>query len=292
MHIKNIGVVSPGDMGQAVATRLKECGCDVFTALDGRSARTRTLAHEAGLTDCGSLDTLVATCDMILSILDPGAALAKAHEVAAALRKTGRKTVYADCNAVSPQTVREIDAIIRDAGGNFIDAGIIGPPPRGKSRTRLYVSGPDAGLFTQFSHPNLLVRVVSERIGDASGVKMCYAAITKGAVALEMELLIAARKLGVEQVLEAEFRESIPGIHDWLLDRTPAMPPKAYRWIPEMREIAKTFEGVGMTPRIMQGAAEMFEFIAATPLGRESPEQARAHNRSGSEVARQLADCK
>jgi 3-hydroxyisobutyrate dehydrogenase-like beta-hydroxyacid dehydrogenase len=292
MHIKNIGVVSPGDMGQAVATRLKECGCDVFTALDGRSARTRTLAHEAGLTDCGSLDTLVATCDMILSILDPGAALAKAHEVAAALRKTGRKTVYADCNAVSPQTVREIDAIIRDAGGNFIDAGIIGPPPRGKSRTRLYVSGPDAGLFTQFSHPNLLVRVVSARIGDASGVKMCYAAITKGAVALEMELLIAARKLGVEQVLEAEFRESIPGIHDWLLDRTPAMPPKAYRWIPEMREIAKTFEGVGMTPRIMQGAAEMFEFIAATPLGRESPEQARAHDRSGSEVARQLADCK
>jgi 3-hydroxyisobutyrate dehydrogenase-like beta-hydroxyacid dehydrogenase len=292
MHIKNIGVVSPGDMGQAVATRLKECGCDVFTALDGRSARTRTLAHEAGLTDCGSLDTLVATCDMILSILDPGAALAKAHEVAAALRKTGRKTVYADCNAVSPQTVREIDAIIRDAGGNFIDAGIIGPPPRGKSRTRLYVSGPDAGLFTQFSHPNLLVRVVSARIGDASGVKMCYAAITKGAVALEMELLIAARKLGVEQVLEAEFRESIPGIHDWLLERTPAMPPKAYRWIPEMREIAKTFEGVGMTPRIMQGAAEMFEFIAATPLGRESPEQARAHDRSGSEVARQLADCK
>ncbi len=292
MHIKNIGVVSPGDMGQAVAARLKECGCDVFTALDGRSARTRTLAHEAGLTDCGSLDTLVATCDMILSILDPGAALAKAHEVAAALRKTGRKTVYADCNAVSPQTVREIDAIIRDAGGNFIDAGIIGPPPRGKSRTRLYVSGPDAGLFTQFSHPNLLVRVVSARIGDASGVKMCYAAITKGAVALEMELLIAARKLGVEQVLEAEFRESIPGIHDWLLDRTPAMPPKAYRWIPEMREIAKTFEGVGMTPRIMQGAAEMFEFIAATPLGRESPEQARAHDRSGSEVARQLADCK
>jgi len=292
MHIKNIGVVSPGDMGQAIAARLKESGCNVFTALDGRSARTRTLAHEAGLTDCGSLDTLVATCDMILSILDPGAALAKAHEVAAALRKTGRSTVYTDCNAVSPQTVREIDTIIRNAGGTFIDAGIIGPPPRGKSRTRLYVSGPDAGVFTQFSHPNLLVRVVSARIGDASGVKMCYAAITKGAVALEMELLIAARKLGVEQVLEAEFRESIPGIHDWLLERTPAMPPKAYRWIPEMREIAKTFEGVGMTPRIMQGAAEMFEFIAATPLGRESPEQARAHDRSGSEVARQLADCK
>lgn len=291
MHIKNIGVVSPGDMGQAIAARLKESGCNVFTALDGRSARTRTLAREAGLTDCGSLDTLVATCDMILSVLDPGAALAKAREVAAALGKTGRSTVYADCNAVSPQTVREIDAIIRDAGGTFIDAGIIGAPPRGKSRTRLYVSGPDASLFTQFSHPNLLVRVVSARIGDASAVKMCYGALTKGAVALGVELLIAARKLGVEQVLEAEFGESLADIHEWILSRTPTMPPKAYRWIPEMREIAKTFEDAGMTPRIMQGAADMFEFIAATPLGKESPEQARERKRSGSEVVRQLAGC-
>jgi len=26
MQIRNIGVVSPGDMGQAIAGRLKECG--------------------------------------------------------------------------------------------------------------------------------------------------------------------------------------------------------------------------------------------------------------------------
>jgi 3-hydroxyisobutyrate dehydrogenase-like beta-hydroxyacid dehydrogenase len=292
MHIKNIGVVSPGDMGQAIAVRLRECGCNVFTALDGRSARTRTLAREAGLTDCGSDDKLVASCDLILSILDPGAALVKAHEVAAAIRKARKNVIYADCNALSPQTVREIDATIREAGGTFVDVGIIGSPPRGKSRTRLYVSGPDAGLFTQFSHPNLLVRVVSGRIGDASGLKMCYGALTKGAVALGVELLIAARKLGVEQVLETEFRESLPDIHDWILSRTPTTPPKAYRWIPEMREIAKTFEGVGMTPRIMQGAAEMFEFVAATLLGKESPEQARASDRSGSKVIGLLADCK
>lgn len=290
MHIKNIGVVSPGDMGQAVAARLKECGCDVFTALDGRSARTRTLAHEAGLIDCGSLDKLVATCDMVLSILDPGAALAKAHEVAAAIRKTGKNTIYADCNAVSPRTVREIDAIIREAGGKFIDAGIIGAPPRGKSKTRIYVSGPDARLFAQFNHPHLQVRIAGERIGDASGVKMCYGAVTKGLVALGAELLIAARRLGVDNVLEAEFRESLPDIHEWMLGRSVAMPPKAYRWVPEMLEIARTFENLDMTPRMLEGAADMFGFIAGTPLGKESPEQAREQARSGSDVIKQLAD--
>ena len=53
MQLRVIGIVSPGDMGQAVAMRLKESGFEVCTALDGRSARTRSLAAEAGLADCG-----------------------------------------------------------------------------------------------------------------------------------------------------------------------------------------------------------------------------------------------
>lgn len=289
MQIRNIGVVSPGDMGQAIAACLKQSGYHVFTALDGRSTRTRALANEAGLTDCGSMEKLVASCDLILSILNPGAAVDKAREVAAVIRKSGQKPAYADCNAVSPQAGHEINAIIRAAGSIFIDAGIIGSPPRGKSRTRLYVSGPDATLFTQITHPNLLVRVVSDRIGDASAVKMCYGAVTKGAVALGVELLVAARRLGVEQVLDTEFRESLGELHKWILDRTPTMPPKAYRWVPEMLEIAKTFEGVGLTPRILLGAADMFEHISSTPLGRETPEQAREHSRNSDEIIRELA---
>lgn len=57
-----------------------------------------------------------------------------------------------------------------------------------------------------------------------------------------------------------------------------------------MLEIAKTFEGVGMTPRMLQGAADMFEFIADTPPGKESLEQARARARSGNEVVKLLAE--
>ena len=39
MQIRNVGIVSPGDMGQAIAGRLKESGLNVYAALDGRSAR-------------------------------------------------------------------------------------------------------------------------------------------------------------------------------------------------------------------------------------------------------------
>jgi 3-hydroxyisobutyrate dehydrogenase-like beta-hydroxyacid dehydrogenase len=289
MQFKNVGVVSPGDMGQAIAVRLKACGSDVYTALDGRSPRTRDLAAQAGLVDCGSMENLVMTCDLIFSVLNPGAAVDKAREVAAAVGTTGKKPLFVDCNAVSPQTVREIDGIIRQAGATFIDAGIIGPPPRGNARTRIYVSGPDAEVLTGINDKNLDIRVAGERIGDASAVKMCYAAYTKGAVALGMETLIAARILGVDRLLETEMEESLADVRKWILSRSTPMPPKAHRWVPEMLEIAKTFEGVGMTPRMLQGAADMYEFIAQTPLGKESPEQGREKARSGIEIVRQLA---
>ena len=293
MQIRNVGVVSPGDMGQAIAGRLKESGLNVYAALDGRSERTRALAREAGLTDCGSMEKLVTTCELVLSVINPGEALNVAREVAAAMKKTARKIALADLNAVSPQTAREADRMVREAGGMFIDGGIIGPPPRGeKDKPRIYVSGPDAYLFEQISHPNLLVRVLSERVGDASGVKMCYAAMTKGTTALAVELLMAARKLGVEQALEKELRESRSDVLDWQVKNIATMPPKAYRWVPEMQEIAKTFGELGLTRRIFEGATDIYALVAATTLGKESPEQARKKGRSGLDVTRELADGK
>ncbi len=285
----SIGVLSPGDMGQAVAARLKECGYTICTALEGRSARTRGLAAKAGLEDCGTINALVARCDMVWSILNPAAAVDKAREAAAAIKATGKRVVYVDCNAIAPATVREIDGIVTQAGGIFVDGGIVGPPPRGTAKTRLYFSGREASRMTDIRNDHLAVRIVSERVGDASALKMCYGGITKGAVALGVELLIAARKLGVAEPLEREFQESLGTIYEWLLARTVSMPPKAYRWVPEMNEIAKTFEDVGMTPRIMAGASDMFEMIAATALGKESPEQAREHGRSARDIIRDLA---
>lgn len=291
MQLGKIGVVSPGDMGQAIAVRIKESGLEVFTALAGRSERTKQLAREAGLADCGSLEKLAATCDMIISVLNPGEAIAVARNTAEAMKAGGRAIAYADLNAVSPQTAREMGEAISAAGGMFIDGGIIGPPPRGeKARPRIYVSGPYANLFDQIRHPNLLVRVLSERVGDASGIKMCYGAMTKGTTALAVELLMAARKLGVEQALENELRESRADVFEWQMKNIAIMPPKAYRWVPEMQEIAKTFGELGMTRRIFEGATDMYELIAATPLGKESPEQARKAARSGLEVTRELAD--
>jgi 3-hydroxyisobutyrate dehydrogenase-like beta-hydroxyacid dehydrogenase len=291
MELNNsIGITSPGDMGQGIAMCIKALGFNTCMASDGRSPRTRALGEKAGLTDCGSLDKLVQTCDMVLSVLDPGAAVTNAKAIAAACKATNRKIVFVECNAIAPQTMHEITAILEAVGCTVVDAGIIGPPPRGTAKQRFYVSGPNASLMNRISCPNINVRVAGEKIGDASAVKMCYAALTKGSIALGTELLIAARKLGVDQALEAEFKSSQAELHQSVLSRAAGMPFKAYRWVPEMNEIAKTFDGVGLTPKMFQGVSDLYAQIAATPQGKESPEAARDKKRSGSDVINGLAD--
>ncbi|MHB8668126.1 MAG: NAD(P)-dependent oxidoreductase [Burkholderiales bacterium] len=283
-----VGVMSPGDMGQAVAMQIKASGLSVCTALERRSERTRALAREAGLTDLGTVARLVDECDVVLSIMNPGRALEFARAAADALRASGRRTLIVDCNAVAPASVREIAALIETAGGRFLDGGIIGPPPRGRAKASLYVSGPGAADLEQLARPQFEVRVLSERISDASALKMCYGALNKGTQALWLEVLIAAQRLGVDVALEQHLRLSRADVHDWALRQFPAMPPKAYRWVPEMLEIARTLGDVGMTAQMFEGAADLYRFVAGTALGSETPEN-RDRARDGSEVVRLLA---
>ena len=288
LKIENVGLMSPGDMGQALAIQIKAKGPKVYTALEHRSERIRTLAREAGLNDVGSLARLVAQCDVVLSVINPGAALDFARDVANALRATASHTLIVDCNAIAPDTVREIASVIEGAGGRFLDAGIIGPPPRGTAKTTLYVSGPGAADLEQLGGAQLIVHVLSDRIADASALKMCYGALNKGTQALWLDVLIAAQRLGVDSILEQQLRQSQVDLYGWALNQFPILPPKAYRWVPEMLEISKTLSSAGITPKMFQGAADIYLFVAGTALGKETPEN-RDRTRKGKDVVRLLA---
>ena len=137
-------ILMPGDMGHGVGQALIAGGHEAVTALDGRSERTRGLAGRGGLRDAGSLDEAVAAAEIVLSILPPDRALDQARAVAEAMRRTGARPVYVDCNAVSPMTARKVAEAIAAAGAPFIDCGIIGLNPIKAPGTRFYVSAPTA----------------------------------------------------------------------------------------------------------------------------------------------------
>lgn len=266
-----IGIMSPGDMGHAVGRALRGRGWRVVTALAGRSAHTRNLAAAGGLEDVGTLSALAAEAELILSIMPPAAAEGFAAAAAAAIADRGRAPYFADCNAVSPATCRRIADTIEQAGGRFIDVGIIGSPPGvGSAPTRFYASGVHARVLAALEGEGLAVRVVGAEIGRASGLKMCYAALTKGTIALHTAALIAAESLGLSDELRDELGASQPAALERMRASVPWLATTADRWIGEMLEIAATLEAAGTTPLLHRGAAEVFRLVASTPLAAET----------------------
>lgn len=287
--MRTIAIISPGNMGHAVGRLLGSRGLDVVTALAGRSARTRGLAARAGIRDLGAIEAVVAAADLVLSILPPAAAVAAAEGAAAAMHASGATPPFADCNAIAPATTERIAQLIRGAGADYIDAGIIGGPPANGAGPRFYASGPAAHLLQPLQGGGLVVRDLGGAIGRASALKMCYAAVTKGTSALQFAQLAAASRLGVDEALAGELAESQGAVFAAMRRALPGLPAKAPRWIEEMRQIAATFESVGVPGQFHHGAAALYELLSATPFADE-PEEAVDRSRSLETTVAALAE--
>ena len=260
--------MSPGDMGSGVGGILVRSGLRVITSLKDRSEASSTRAAEQGIVDVGSLDDVVASSDLMLSILVPSEALAFAASAAESIVRTNSHVAFADCNAVSPATGVKIGKIITTVGGMFIDAGIIGGSPRTGAIPRFYASGEHAGILAELDGKGISVPVMRGAVGRASGLKMLYAALTKGTAALHASTLMAAKSLGLFDDLIHELEQSQSGTLA-AMGRVNSISAQAFRWIGEMEEIASTFEDAGVTPNIHAGAAETFQKISDSSIGRE-----------------------
>ncbi|MBT5888078.1 MAG: DUF1932 domain-containing protein [Acidiferrobacteraceae bacterium] len=272
MTLNKVAILSPGAMGHAVGRVLAEHGVDIMTCLAGRSERTHRLASAAGFTEIPTLEDLVCEADLVLSILVPVDAEAIACQLAGALKATGAQPYIADCNAISPMRSAKIETIIQSAGGRFIDASIIGPPPGQGAPPRFYVSGIHAEVMLPLDGKGIVVKSLGETIGRASGIKMCYAALTKGTSTLQVALLTAAESMGLTEELRQELAYSQAAALQSMESTIPRLPPNAHRWVGEMEEIASTFAKVGVTSHFHLGAAAIYRLLEATSFANESPE--------------------
>ncbi len=201
-----------------------------------------------------------AEADLFLSIVPPDTALATAADVLPQLG--ARRVPYVDCNAVSVDTVRRVAALAGEAGAPFIDASIIGQPPKpGVETTVFYAAGDDLAPLLGLRDYGLDIRPLEADVGAASALKMCYAGITKGLTCLGAAMILAATREGASDALMKELQRSQPELLALFRPRIPDMLPKAYRWSGEMEEIA-AFVGADEAALIYQGMARVFERLA------------------------------
>src|ERR1700722_635085 len=259
----DVVVIAMGEMGSGIARRLHERGARIRTSLKGRSAASAARAQRASAESFDDDRALLDGADFMLSVVPPGEARALARRLAPALQAVARKPVYVDCNAVAPQTARDVASIIAPTGCPFADGGIIGGPPKGEEAgPRLYVSGDAAQAALSLARYGLDVRALSGEAGAASALQISYAGFTKGVVALASEMILGATQAGVEAELKREITSSQPQLLAWIQKRVPEMYPKSYRWIAEMEEISTYLDSVPGGGEIYEGMARLYEDLA------------------------------
>jgi 3-hydroxyisobutyrate dehydrogenase-like beta-hydroxyacid dehydrogenase len=278
-----VGLLHPGEMGAVVGECLRASGARVVWPSAGRSEASHRRAQAAGLEDLGSLAAVVSVSDVVLSVCPPGSATEVARLVEAA-RFGG---LYVDANAIAPGTAREVGAIVGAGGADFVDGGIIGPPPRGPGATRLYLAGARAGeVAGLFKGSALEAIVLPGAVGTASALKMAYAAWTKGSSALLLAVRALAIQEGVDDALRAEWELSQPGLAGRSETALAGNARKAWRFVGEMEEIAATFAAAGLPPGFHHACAALYDRLGPYKDAPETPPMAEAAAALGRPAAR------
>jgi 3-hydroxyisobutyrate dehydrogenase-like beta-hydroxyacid dehydrogenase len=251
----------PGAMGAAVGAQLVASGATVYWLPDGRSAATRRRAESAGLVPV-DFETFVHSCELIISVCPPASAPAVAEQVAA----SAFGGTFLDANAISPQRSRQLAEVLGERGVAVVDGGIVGAPPKRPGSTRLYLSGPDRGVElvrAVFAETAVAALALPGPVGQASALKLAFAAYNKITQALAAQSYALAEAHGVRAELAELAGATLPGTPLGEPERLVAAGPRAWRWEPEMGEIADACAAAGLPVDLPEAAAAVFDRWAA-----------------------------
>ena len=228
-----VGLLFPGEMGAIVGAAVEG---EVLWASEGRSEATRRRAE--AFRDVGTVRELVAESELLISLCPPAVAEDVAGEVAA----EGFAGIYLEGNAISPARAKRIAGYLRCVDGAVISAGDV----------NLYLSGDPqdvARVAALFPAGEVTPITLEGGVGAASALKMAFGGWNKIGAALTAQAYAIARAYGVEAALAAE------GVDSGRFVRSAR---KAWRWAPEMDEVAATCEALGLSGGMGSGAADLF----------------------------------
>lgn len=253
MSSTTIAVLSIGQMGLGISSLLNAHSYRVITNVSDRSAATQQRAKSANIECVSSDEELVAQADIVLSIVPPRDAVATADRIVAASKKStgGKELWYFDLNAISPSTSKSIQKLLKTCSNiKFVDGGIIGGSPSLSSSTNSWTK-PGIPISSPHTYPDeslaqvLNMRNVGKEIGMASGLKCCFAALSKGFTALALQSFSTADSLGVYDELQDYLAEYNAAAGERARKSVVGCVPKAYRWVEEMNQIGECFAAEG-----------------------------------------------
>ena len=269
-----IGLIGYGEVGKIFGTGLAaQPGVAAIGAWDLKFDRAdkriaeRAHAGQAGVQAHDSPQGLCEASDLIISAVTASSTLAVAQAAAPHLRPG---MLFLDLNSASPGTKRQCAALVEGVGAHYVEAGVMtSVPPYGIRVPMLLGGAHAAALAERLSGWGMDARVVSDRIGVTSAIKMCRSVMIKGLEVLVIESYAAARAYGVEDHMLPTLQETFPGI-DWSAQGAyffSRVVQHGQRRADEMRESARTVQEAGFEPFMTRAIADKQQWVADQARG-------------------------
>lgn len=181
----NIALIGFGKLSYNLVKLIHSPNINFITSTQDRSKNTIDLIKQSNVEVYDSFDQAVESADIIISANSPSQAVETAR------RYGNTDSIYLDLNNISPKTSNEINSL----ANNFVDGAIIGKID--SDNPTLYLSGVDADKLL-FLNEFLNVKIISDKIGDASALKLLRSTYTKSLSVLLIESYNLAKGLGLE----------------------------------------------------------------------------------------------
>lgn len=245
-----IGIIGFGQVGSLFASVMLRHGADVAAYDVAREKVTVPLLEP---------EELAARSDWILSVVTTQAALEVAGRWMPLLREG---QVYLDLNSTSPRVKREIAERIGQSRAAFAEGVILGAVGAEGERVRILTGGPEgrraAELLRRYG---LNASFFSEQTGQASCFKMLRSVFSKGAEALLIEMLTAARRAGIAAEVFRDLSDFMTAnpfervAANWITSHLPACERRYH----ELRQVTETLRDLGLTPIMSLAAEALFD---------------------------------
>lgn len=226
-----------------------------------------------------SMEEALDGADLVLSLVTPESALDAARSASPFVRNA----VYLDLNTTTPEAKKEIGRVIEAGGGRPVDGAICDPAEVYGHKVVTLISGPEAKRLSEaMARYGMQLQVLSERVGDASALKVVRSVFTKGLMMTFLEAIEAARRCGIVDELIESIAGTVEGLplRDLALSLAGTSLIVAERRAQEMEGVVSTLESLGVDSHISAASLEKFRWLQGfdfhEELGGVPPESVEA----------------
>lgn len=255
-------VLGFGMAGRPIARGLAEAGAakvHVWKRPPWRPEHLDASDHPAILMT-QSLEEALEGADLVLSLVTPESALDAARSASPFVRDA----VYLDLNTTTPDAKKEIGRAVEAGGGRPIDGAICDPAEVYGHKVVTLISGPEAGRLSEaMVRYGMQLQVLSDRVGDASALKVVRSVFTKGLMMTFLEAIEAARRCGIVDELLESIAGTVEGLplRDLALSLAGTSLIVAERRAQEMEGVVSTLESLGVDSHISAASLEKFRWL-------------------------------